>query len=353
MTNAEDIHSIAASRIRPARALAALGFAAALAASGCVSLQSLEAMREQLPGRLVEVNGLEVHVEEWGSGPPLVLVHGFGSSTYSWRHIAPILAAEYRVVAVDLVGFGFSARPQAGARYSRAAQVRLLLDLADQLEIDRAHWVGHSYGGGLVTTLAYRAPERVRSLVLIDSTAPDWADRRRGLYGRKVFALPFVRLLALRPWFVRHSLERSIHDDALVDDELVTAYLDRVRVQGVIAAYMGLSRPQPALGEAWKVELEKISAPVLVLWGVEDRLIDIDAARRVVAALPDARLVPLTDSGHIPMEEQPQRVAEEMLRFLQTQEPAARHPAPPTPTHRHEVRPTSNADDPHHGSEFR
>jgi 2-hydroxymuconate-semialdehyde hydrolase len=140
---------------------------------GCVSLQPYEAVVEDLPAsNLLLIDDHRVHVEVAGSGEPLVMIHGFGGSTYSWRQVMPMLAQDYRVIALDLRGFGFTERPADLELYTRDAQVHLILRVLDELEIDRAHLMAHSYGGGLAMTLAVRHPDRVRSLVLADSTAP-------------------------------------------------------------------------------------------------------------------------------------------------------------------------------------
>jgi len=297
----------------------------AVALSGCVSVRSLsDVTASDLPGEHVLIDGARVHVEDHGAGDPVVLVHGFGGSTYSWRHIIPSLARSHRVIAVDLLGFGYSERPRERNRYSRVEQVALLLAVLDALGIDDAHWVGHSYGGGLVTSLAYRYPQRVRSLVLIDTTAPDYAERRRSLAGWRPLSFPYVRGVALRPRFARRALERSFFDDSSITGELVSAYLDRVRIEGVVDAWVGLTAPQPDPGPEWSVKFAAIARPVLVLWGEEDRLITLDSARRSVASLPAARLVTIPECGHIPMEEQPEVVAREMLRFFAEQTAVAR-----------------------------
>jgi pimeloyl-ACP methyl ester carboxylesterase len=256
-------------------------------------------------------------VEETGDGEPVLLVHGFGGSTYSWRKIQPELSSEYRTAAVDLLGFGYSERPRDRDSYGRVEQVELLAAILDALNWESAHLVGHSYGGGLVMTLAYRYPQRVRSMVLIDSTAPDYAEQRRHLLGRRWFGRIFLRGFALRPRFVRRSFERSFFDDAKIDEALVSEYLRRLRIEGMIDAYVGLTAPRSPPGPEWQVELEEIRQPTLVLWGENDSLIDVEGARRTTGRIPRSRFVAIPECGHIPIEEKPEVVAREILGFLQ------------------------------------
>jgi pimeloyl-ACP methyl ester carboxylesterase len=288
-----------------------------LLSTSCVSLRPLdEAIQSPLTGRHLSIDNHRIYVEEMGDGEPVLLVHGLGGSTYSWRKIQPELASRYRTAAVDLLGFGYSERPRDRHSYGRVEQVELLAEVVNALGWRSAHVVGHSYGGGLVMTLAYRYPQRVRSLILIASTAPDYAEQRRHLLGRRWFASIFLRGFALRPGFVRRTLERSFFDDATIDEPLVTEYLRRLRIEGVTNAYVGLTAPRSPPGPEWQVELEEIRQPSLVLWGENDSLIDIEGARRESARIPRSHFVAIPECGHIPIEEKPEVVLREILRFL-------------------------------------
>jgi pimeloyl-ACP methyl ester carboxylesterase len=291
-------------------------FLLAIALPGCVSLRSFEEVRRSLPAdRFVRVGDQFVHVEQAGTGEPVVLIHGFGASTYSWRKVMPALAASHRVVAIDLNGFGYTQRPTSRASYTREAQGRLVLGTLDALGIDRAHIVGHSYGGGLTLYLASRHPERFRTMVLVDSSAPTYAnDRRSRAAALRPLDVLFVRSVVLRPSMVRKGLLRSYYDDSLVTPELVQAYLDRLAVEGVGNAFYGLTAPAPP-GEP--VELEKIEIPSLVIWGAHDELISPETGRRAAARLPHAEFVLFDKSGHLPMEEEPEAFLATVLPFLE------------------------------------
>ena len=259
-----------------------------------------------------------VHIEQAGQGEPVILLHGFGASTYSWRKVMPALAAAFRVVAIDLNGFGYTERPRAFESYSREGQAGLVLRVMDALGIPSAHLVGHSYGGGLSLFLAAQHPERVQSLVLVDSSAPTYANDRRSLAASVKPLLTFyLRSLVLRPGTVRRALLHSFHDDSLVTPELVREYYERLRIEGVIDAYYGLTAPTHIASEP--VELEKIRTPTLIVWGAEDRVISAAAGRRAAARMPDAGFVAIEDAGHVPMEEKPDELVRIVLPFLERQ----------------------------------
>jgi pimeloyl-ACP methyl ester carboxylesterase len=283
---------------------------------GCVPLRSFDEIRREAPaGQFVRVGGQLVHVEQAGAGEPVVLLHGFGASAYSWRKVMPALAEGHRVVAIDLNGFGYTQRPRSRESYTREGQAKLVLETMDALGIARAHIVGHSYGGGITLYLASRHPERFRSMVLVDSSAPTYANDRRSRAAalRPLDAL-FVRTLALRPGAVRKALLRSFWDDSKVTPELVRAYSDRVAVEGVGYAFYGLTAPVPP---GAPVELETIEIPTLVVWGAHDELISPESGRRAAARLPHSEFVLLDGSGHLPMEEQPEALLRAILPFLE------------------------------------
>jgi pimeloyl-ACP methyl ester carboxylesterase len=301
------------------KALLLLALAAALLSSACVSLRPFEEIRRTLPeDRFVRVGGQLVHIEQAGEGPPVVLLHGFGGSTFSWRNVLPGLAESFRVIAVDLNGFGYTQRPKDREAYTRQGQAALVLGVMDALGIARAHLVGHSYGGAITLWIASRHPERVRSMVLVDSAAPSFPeDRRSGIAAFRPFAFVLVRGYALRPSSIRKALERSIYDDSLVTAEMVRGYAERLRIEGLADAYQGLTAPRH--GSAERVELETIDLPALVVWGTEDVLIPLEGGRRAAERLPRATFVTMEMVGHIPMEERPGELLEIMVPFLERQ----------------------------------
>jgi pimeloyl-ACP methyl ester carboxylesterase len=300
----------------PPMRLAALALLALLF-PGCVPLRSFDEVRRAAPaGDFVRAGGQLVHAEQAGEGEPVVLLHGFGASSYSWRKVIPALAAGHRVVAIDLNGFGYTQRPRAAAAYTREGQVELVLGVMDALGIDRAHVFGHSYGGGLSLFLASRHPERLRTLVLVDSSAPTYPDDRRSRAAAfRPLANVFLRTVALSPGMIRRALRHSFYDDSRITPELVEAYLDRLLVEGADDAFYGLTAPRAAPGP--KVELEAIRVPTLAVWGDEDELISRASGQRAAARIPGSEFVVIEKCGHIPMEEKPEEFLQAVLPFLE------------------------------------
>ncbi len=120
--------------------------------------------------RFVDANGVRLHVAEAGSGPPLVLLHGWPQHWWSWRMLIPELAERYRVIAPDLRGFGWSGAPQGSyAKSTFAADILALLDIEN---LDRVRMVGHDWGGYTAFLLALEHPERVQRMVALDIVPP-------------------------------------------------------------------------------------------------------------------------------------------------------------------------------------
>jgi pimeloyl-ACP methyl ester carboxylesterase len=308
--------------VRLAAALPSALLGAALLLAGCTSLRPYaEVRREQPAQRFVEVDGRQVYVEQAGTGDVVVLLHGFGESSYCWRRVMPELARSFRVVAPDLNGFGWTQRPRDPQSYTREGQERLVLGVLAALGIKRAQFVGHSYGGSLTLFLATRHPEVVRSMVLVDSAAPTYSDDRRTRMAGVRALDSFIVRFALRPGHIRTSLLASVYDPAVVTPELVRAYLDRLRVEGEDDAYYGLTARLPppaadAAGGGGELKLEKIAVPALVVWGAEDRLVPVEAGRRSAGLLPAGEFVTIPRTGHLPMEERPAELLGLMVPFL-------------------------------------
>lgn len=284
--------------------------------AGCVSLRPYSQVEASLPpASLIEVDGRQIHVDARGEGFPLLLLHGFGASTLLWEPVLPALARERRVVAIDLFGFGWTERPKEPAAYTLEGQMRMILGVADELGFERFDLGGHSYGGAIALYIASRHPERVRSLVLVDNAMPRYAaERRAKRYGSRALARLYVRTVALRSGRVRRGLEESFADDAKITPQMVKAYRDRLRVEGVEDAFYGLTAPngEPPV----ELDLATIDQPTLVIWGESDTLISAEAARRSSTQLPHGRFVGLPACGHVPTAECPEAFVAAVTPFL-------------------------------------
>ncbi|MBE3111201.1 MAG: alpha/beta fold hydrolase [Acidobacteria bacterium] len=274
------------------------------------------------PGRLVEVDGVNLHYVEAGSGPPLLLLHGLNGSTFSFRLLMPLLTPHFRTVALDLMGFGYSDRPQE-RDYSLGAQARLVAGFLDALDIDRASVLGHSLGGAIAMRLALDFPERVDRLILASSASD--SEMRRCLRSSRLVRplLPVVAAFTVQNQrFRRMSLRSSCYDPAFVTPEMIEGYLAPTRVKGHLRALGSLMvdrRKDPPL------DLSTISQPALIIWGAADRWLPASHAERIRALIPDSRVALIQNAGHLVLEEQPEDAAREIIDFLREAMPRDGH----------------------------
>lgn len=287
-----------------------------LVCSGCVSLTPYAELVAGLPpAGFVEVAGQRVWVEDHGSGPAVVMLHGFGASSYSWRAVDEELAKDFRVLALDLSGFGFTERPRGKEPYTRDGQGALVLGVMDALGVESAHLVGHSYGGAVAMALAVEHPERFESLILVDAAGPEYPEARRSwVAGIRPLTALWVRLVALRRSRTERGLLDSVADDRVVTPELVDEYWRRLKIEGAPRAFWGLTAPVEDEGP--EIDLAEIGLRTLVVWGCRDELITVEAGLAHAARIPDATVFTLADTGHLPMEEHPRELAARMRAFL-------------------------------------
>jgi pimeloyl-ACP methyl ester carboxylesterase len=141
-------------------------------------------------GRIIEVNGVSLHVEDCGDGAPVLLLHGWPDSAYVWRHQIPFLTGHgFRVIAPDLRGFGRSSRPVEVSDYALSKSVDDVTGLLDALRLESAHVVGHDWGAAVAWSVAMAHPERVQKLVAVSVGHPSvpWSLRQREMAWYELF----------------------------------------------------------------------------------------------------------------------------------------------------------------------
>ncbi len=268
--------------------------------------------------RFAEVAGAgRVHYQERGAGDVLVLVHGNNSSAYSWKDVFDELAKEFRVVALDLKGFGFTAKPEGDYRVE--TQAALVMGLLDQLKIERAILCGSSMGGAVALSAAINYPQRVGSLILVGSSAFN-----EGASGGAALAPAYVRwpyvgagltaLALTSDSLVRDGLRKSFYDESKVTDERIAAYYRPLRTRGGqrAARLVRDGRDYSSIENS----LDKIRQPTLLIWGAHDRLNLLEDGRRLHSKIAGSQLIVYDNCGHLPQEEMPERFVRDVSEFV-------------------------------------
>jgi len=273
----------------------------------------------------VTVDDRRIHYATEGNGIPLLLVHGLPFDHRAWVPTIPYLAGHFRVVAPDLPGCGKSS----GGREAGSPDdfIRSMAGLLTTLRMVPCLVAGVSFGGGVALGLAAHYPERVRSLIAVDTPGLQyWPNTRQARLAHALRGLPGMLALGLRlapraqaRWFLRSAFyDRRQASDEVV--EQVAAMLrDRTGRRTVIQS---LRR-----ADEWRQvmrQLGGIRVPTLLAWGEHDALYGLSAAERLRHAIPGARLVTIAGAGHLLSIERPTELAELMRRFFASGAPAAR-----------------------------
>jgi pimeloyl-ACP methyl ester carboxylesterase len=279
--------------------------------------------------RRVTLHGHSVAYRQAGSGPVVVLVHGITSSSVTWKRVMGDLARRFTVIAPDLAGHGESDKPKGD--YSLGAHASTVRDLLLALGHERATFVGHSLGGGIVLQLSYQFPERCERLVLVDSgglgrevnlllraaTLPgselvlpllaatrllDAGARVGGLLGR----------LGLR---VPTDLEEIARGHStLGDGEARAAFVHTLRA---------VVEPGGQRVDASDRLYLAQHIPFLLIWGERDSIIPVSHGRAAHDQLPGSRLEVFAHSGHFPQLDEPERFLDVLVDFIDSTDPAA------------------------------
>ena len=285
---------------------------------------------DQVAERALDVGGgISLHVREAGRpGAPLVLLlHGFPDCSYTWRHQLPALAgAGFHAVAPDLRGYDGSSRPAGVAAYATAALAGDIAGLVTALGAERANVIGHDWGGGIAWTFAMLHPERLGRLAILNAPHPVTFRRHlRTLQQAKkswyifAFQLPVMpeRGLArndfasLRQVFRTASVRRGAFSDADIE-----RHVDALRPAGALSAAINYYRAAFRDTGRGGPHARRIAAPVLVLWGDQDRFLGTELAEPGSEWVPEVRVRHVTEAGHWIQHDVPELVNDELVAFL-------------------------------------
>ena len=264
-------------------------------------------------------SGERVRVVETGDGsaPPLLLLHGWGCSAYTWRHLSrPLAAAGWRAIAIDLRGHGLSDRPDDPAKYRRSAMVAHLAATMNALNIAAAPIVAHSMGGAVAMGLALESPERVTRMALFGSVGFGVVDRAAWSQ-----LLPPSLTGALLPsriprWAVKFALQHSRGERGVSDESEVDEYWAPTQFPDFLNA-MRLLLHSFTWAPWTPTELASVTQPVLLAFGDRDPVVRPQPVVPTLArCLPTAQLHVAEGAGHVVPEERPEWALERLIPFL-------------------------------------
>ncbi len=254
-----------------------------------------------------------VHCRDEGTGPPLMLLHGTGASLHTWEGWASALRGDFRVIRMDLPGFGLTG-PNPSGDYTSSAYVDFIQSFAARLGLSSFDLGGNSLGGFLAWRYAVEHPERVRKLILVD--AGGYPQKQPPLLVFRLARVPVLSsLLAhLDPReLAAKTLRQAYADPTRVTPELIEQYADLALRPGNRQAFVARVSARERVRSQ---EIPSIRAPTLVLWGRQDALITAEDAYRFGQDIPGSRVIVYDGVGHVPMEEVTARSAADARQFL-------------------------------------
>ncbi len=262
-------------------------------------------------------------MDDGPAAPPILLIHGLGDEADTWRYILPALAADRRVIAVDLPGFGRSDKPK--RQYTINFYQSVMLELLDTLTIAPAILVGHSLGAVIAQSIALNHPDRVEQLILVGGTLV--AGARKSSMGMRLMMTPGVgeflyNRLRKDPEAAYRSLAPFYRDlDSLPQSEQDFLYQrvnervwDDNQRYAFFSILRNLARWVPRQQQSLPAQLAATTVPTIAIWGAEDHMNDAQNGRKLTELQPNAELTIIPDAGHNVHQEEPGAVLDAIAR---------------------------------------
>ncbi len=282
-----------------------------------ISVEDLKKDYANEHSQFVEVNEMNVHFRDEGEGFPIVLVHGTAASLHTWNAWTNELKKTNRVIRMDLPAFGITG-PNKNADYSIKAYTTFLHAFLEKLNLKKFYIAGNSLGGGIAWNYTAEYPHKVEKLILVDSSGlPTNIDMPAIFRMVKTPLLKSLFLYVTPKILIKKNIQEVYADDSKVTDELVTRYHKMALRVGNRQAFIDRAKIDYSIDSIVNIEkLKSIQTPTLLIWGAQDLWIPLDNGIRMNRILVNSKLEVIENSGHVPMEENPQESLEILKNFL-------------------------------------
>ncbi len=262
----------------------------------------------------ISIDGINVHYRDVGKGEAILLIHGTGASLHTWEKWIDILSPGYRVISFDLPGFGLTG-PDPNHNYQISRYTAILDSLMVKLKVDSFHIAGNSLGGLVAWRYTSQFPQKILTLNLIDASGlPQPGKKPPFIF--QLAKLPVLSTLMQKVTpksIIKNSMLDVYKNDQLVTEKLIDRYFELSLREGNRTAFV---KRMSQLNEKLDInDLKKITAPVLIQWGKDDRWIPLAKGYEFKKIIPKAELK-IYNSGHVPMEENPMETVEDYMIFL-------------------------------------
>ncbi|MDB9723358.1 alpha/beta hydrolase [Polaribacter sp.] len=282
-----------------------------------IAVEDLKKTYANEHSQFIDVEGMQVHYRDEGTGFPIVLIHGTGASLHTYDAWTKQLSKNYRVIRLDLPAFGLTG-PNKNAEYSIERYTQFLSQFLEKIKVDKFHLAGNSLGGNIAWNYAAEYPEKVLKLILIDASGlPTFTPQPIIFKMAKTPILNSLFLYITPKFMIRKNIEQVYADKLKVTDALVTRYHKMSLRTGNRKAFIDRAKTDFNLAEKVNlVKLKSVKTTTLLIWGAKDTWIPLGNGKRMDSMLPNSKLVILENSGHVPMEENPKESLEFLKSFL-------------------------------------
>jgi len=283
-----------------------------------IPLETLKSKYTTAASAFVDVMQMQVHYRDEGNkndSLPLVLIHGTGASLHTWEESVKLLTDSFRVITLDLPAYGLTG-PNPKRIYSQAFYVQFIDEFLKSIHVNKCIIGGNSLGGAIAWNYTYEHPTKVEKLILIDAAGYPMISESKPI----AFTLAQIPVLKhmlnyITPRFLAKKSVMNVYDDPTkVTEKVVDRYFDLFLREGNRQAFV--DRMNFSTYPDHLTRIRSIKTPTLIIWGENDKLIPIENAQKFHADLPNDTLVVLEKTGHVPMEENPNRTVDAIRLFL-------------------------------------
>ena len=279
------------------------------------SQQQIIAKYTDSASKFISVRGNQVHYKDEGEGEVIVLIHGTASSLHTWDQWQQQLSNQFRVIRMDLPGFGLTG-PDKMDRYEVTDDINFLKTLLAKLNIKQAHFVGSSLGGRIAWQYAIEYPEAVKTLTLMNALGYPQESWPPAIQMAMSPGMETIMPLVSSRFIFSQSLKDIYFNRELITEPTIDRYFELSLVAGNAEAFP--KRVKAKLDDQWK-KIDQVSVPTLILWGNEDQYFPATNAMRFATDIHGAEVKLYEDVGHLPMEEIPKDSVSDLVSFIQTQ----------------------------------
>ena len=279
------------------------------------SQQQIVAKYTDSASKFISIRGNQIHYKDEGEGEIIVLIHGTASSLHTWDLWQQLLSKQFRVIRMDLPGFGLTG-PDKMDRYEVTDDIDFLKTLLAKLNIEQAHFVGNSLGGRIAWQYTIEYPEAVKTLTLMNALGYPQESWPPAIQLAMSPGMETIMPLVSSRFIFSQSLNDIYFNRELITEQTIDRYFELSLVAGNAEAFP--KRVKAKLDDQWQ-KIDQVSVPTLILWGKEDQYFSAANAMRFATDIPDAKVKLYENVGHLPMEEIPKQSSSDFIKFIQAQ----------------------------------